>query len=260
MMKSKEGVVWNEQQKKEQAMLTNNRKFTRFDVPLTIKFRPTYGATEYGSGEVKNISREGLGLEARNFNFFQYENLELNVKLPRSRTFVTLYGDVAWKKRTGKKSRIGIRLKMQEADAQNGVIEKILSSAGIPAERMNEGDAKEVSEGKKPAAGEEKIKMPGIVKQYNKDRTMCRVTFRIPAEAAPAAAHVTVAGDFNNWSTSDTPLTRLKSGDFKIVLNLEAGREYRFRYLIDGSRWENDWHADRYLPNEYGSDDSVVIV
>jgi hypothetical protein len=41
---------------------------------------------------------------------------------------------------------------------------------------------------------------------------------------------------------------------------LETGREYRFKYLIDGKRWENDWHADRYEPNIYGTDDSVVVI
>ena len=46
----------------------------------------------------------------------------------------------------------------------------------------------------------------------------------------------------------------------KLDLNLESDREYRFKYLIDGDKWENDWNADKYLTNEYGSDDSVVIV
>jgi hypothetical protein len=29
---------------------------------------------------------------------------------------------------------------------------------------------------------------------------------------------------------------------------------------IEGERWENDWEADAYTPNEYGKDDSVVEV
>ena len=39
---------------------------------------------------------------------------------------------------------------------------------------------------------------------------------------------------------------------------LPPGRAYRFRYLLDGHRWENDWDADAYVPNGFGSDDSVV--
>jgi hypothetical protein len=39
---------------------------------------------------------------------------------------------------------------------------------------------------------------------------------------------------------------------------LGAGRTYRFRYLLDDERWENDWEADSYVPNEFGGDDSVL--
>ena len=39
---------------------------------------------------------------------------------------------------------------------------------------------------------------------------------------------------------------------------LEAGRRFKFRYLVDGKEWLNDWHADDHLENPYGSFDSVV--
>ena len=42
-----------------------------------------------------------------------------------------------------------------------------------------------------------------------------------------------------------------KDGSFSAKLELDAGREYQFRYLIDGSRWENDWKADKYIPAPY---------
>jgi hypothetical protein len=44
----------------------------------------------------------------------------------------------------------------------------------------------------------------------------------------------------------------------KTTIELEAGRRYRFRYLVDGKEWLNDWHADDYVENPYGSNDSVV--
>jgi 1,4-alpha-glucan branching enzyme len=69
-----------------------------------------------------------------------------------------------------------------------------------------------------------------------------------------------IVGDFNKWDTKATPLKRMRNGDFSVTLELEKGREYRFRYLIDNVKWENDWHADKYLPNAFGCDDSVVIV
>ena len=30
--------------------------------------------------------------------------------------------------------------------------------------------------------------------------------------------------------------------------------------VVDGQRWENDWNADKYVPNSHGSDDTVVVV
>jgi len=100
----------------------------------------------------------------------------------------------------------------------------------------------------------------GLKKQYLKAKHMCKVTFRLPKDAAPEAETVTLVGDFNDWSQQETPMQKLKSGDFKLTLDLQCDREYRFKYLIDSSRWENDWCADKYAPNDHGSDDSVVIV
>ena len=82
------------------------------------------------------------------------------------------------------------------------------------------------------------------------------VTFELPAAAA--AAEVSVCGDFNDWSPTTHRLTRTDGGSFQATLELPAGRRWRFRYLLDGQRWENDWAADDYLPNVHGGDDSVV--
>ncbi len=88
----------------------------------------------------------------------------------------------------------------------------------------------------------------------------CKVTFSFPREAAPEAKKVTIVGDFNGWDKDRILMKRIGSGDFTVTLELEAGREYRFKYLIDGERWENDWFADKYIPSPHGYDDSVVIV
>ena len=100
----------------------------------------------------------------------------------------------------------------------------------------------------------------GVKKQYLKTGNFCNVTFRLPQEAAIDAAVVTVVGEFNGWSLSDTPMKKLKNGSFKANLKLACGNEYRFRYLIDSSRWENDWCADEYLPNAFGGEDSLIRI
>lgn len=113
---------------------------------------------------------------------------------------------------------------------------------------------------KKKAYSEDTIVINNrIKKQYFKSKNYCRVTFRFPKEAASGAKIVTVVGEFNEWSLIKNPMQRLKSGDFKLEIDLPTQKEYRFRYLIDGYRWENDWHADKYIPNPYGCDDSVVV-
>jgi 1,4-alpha-glucan branching enzyme len=86
------------------------------------------------------------------------------------------------------------------------------------------------------------------------------VTFVLPKEAAPEAESVCILGEFNNWVQDANPLKKQKSGNFTVTLELEAGRSYRFRYIIDGWKYENDWFADRYEPNPYGGEDSVVDV
>jgi len=114
---------------------------------------------------------------------------------------------------------------------------------------------------KKAAVKKETVsEVKGIAKQYLESAHMCKVTFRLPKEAAPDASVVMVAGEFNNWDASQVKMRKLKNGDFKATVELPCDKEFRFKYLIDSQRWENDWAADKYAPNEYGGEDSVVVV
>jgi 1,4-alpha-glucan branching enzyme len=101
----------------------------------------------------------------------------------------------------------------------------------------------------------------GIQKRYLLSKPVCKVKFRLPKAAAPEADQVHIVGDFNGWDPRSHPLKRLKTGDHTITIDLATGKEYRYRYLIDGVQWENDWQADRYEPSPYlDSDNSVVTV
>ncbi len=99
----------------------------------------------------------------------------------------------------------------------------------------------------------------GVKKKYLKSE-ICKVTFRLPREAAPAAERVTIVGDFNQWDLSESEMKRMRNGDFQLTIELSCNREYRFKYLIDSNKWENDWCADKYTPNPFGGDDSVVVI
>jgi len=100
-----------------------------------------------------------------------------------------------------------------------------------------------------------------LTKQYLKSKPVCKVTFRLPAEAAKEASNVHIVGEFNDWNIYAIPLQKLRDGTFKVTVELEPNHEYQFRYLIDDSTWENDWEADKYVPSPFGnSDNSVVVV
>ncbi len=100
----------------------------------------------------------------------------------------------------------------------------------------------------------------GIRKEYLKDKDVCRVTFKLPKVAAPDARSVFIVGDFNNWNIHASPMKKLKNGDYTVKPDLEKEREYQFRYLIDESKWENDWNADKYVKSPYGDSDNSVVM
>ncbi len=88
------------------------------------------------------------------------------------------------------------------------------------------------------------------------DESKVDVMFRLRVD--PEVSGVAVVADFNEWSHTAHPMTRV--GDcFERSIELQRGGRFRYRYLIDSVRWENDWEADEYEPNEYGGDDSVVV-
>ncbi len=97
-----------------------------------------------------------------------------------------------------------------------------------------------------------------IRKTYSKTGRSCRVTFDLSPEVNAETA--CLCGEFNDWDHTAHPMKRRKDGRFSVTISLKPGRRYRFRYLLDGERWENDWGADDYEPNEFGSEDSVVEV
>lgn len=99
-----------------------------------------------------------------------------------------------------------------------------------------------------------------LEKKYLKSRPVGKVTFRLPSEAARDTDNAFLVGDFNDWQKDATPMTRLKSGEFKVSLELEPGREYCFRYLLGDGTWENDWNADKYVPSGINEEENSVVV
>ncbi|NDJ84342.1 MAG: glycoside hydrolase [Chloroflexi bacterium] len=93
-------------------------------------------------------------------------------------------------------------------------------------------------------------------------KTKCKVTFILPDAMAADAETVYLVGDFNDWDETATAMEKKekkRSGtSFEVTIDLELDKEYEFRYRVNGSEWHNDWHADRYVPNPFSGDNSVV--
>lgn len=98
-----------------------------------------------------------------------------------------------------------------------------------------------------------------LSKKFLKSKPVCKVTFKLTQEEAKSAKKVQLVGEFNGWNPKSSPMKPLKNGGFTQTLDLEAGKEYRFRYLLDDATWENDWEADNYIPSGVCFEDDSVV-
>lgn len=74
----------------------------------------------------------------------------------------------------------------------------------------------------------------------------------------PTAQRVCVAGSFNGWSPSATPLAPVRGGRWAAQLRLPPG-QYEYLYVADGA-WFFDPRAADYVPNVYGTLNAVIEV
>lgn len=99
-----------------------------------------------------------------------------------------------------------------------------------------------------------------LKKQFYEKKPVCKVTFKLAKEVASTAQRVNLAGDFNNWNGENIPMKRIRGGEYAVTVLLPKGREYQFKYLIDGNSWVNENEADKLVPNEFQTENSVVII
>ncbi len=75
---------------------------------------------------------------------------------------------------------------------------------------------------------------------------------------APNANQVYLAGQFNNWSPTATPMRKLPSGDWVVSLQLKAGT-YQYKFIVDGNWIPDPDNPDRQ-PDGMGGFNSVLKV
>ncbi|TAE59946.1 MAG: glycoside hydrolase [Bacteroidetes bacterium] len=98
-----------------------------------------------------------------------------------------------------------------------------------------------------------------ITKKELKSKPVSKVTFKVTKEVIGEATTVFLVGDFNGWDQTAEPLKADKKGTFSATLDLETGRDYQFRYLVDGVRWENDEAADKYAQSPFSDAQNSVV-
>ena len=89
-----------------------------------------------------------------------------------------------------------------------------------------------------------------------------KVNFILSAGVVADATGGLLLGDFNDWNeATGVRLKKKKDGSLKTTLELEAGKSYQYRYLLDDGRWVNDDRADSSAHvNGYHVENCVIHV
>ena len=72
------------------------------------------------------------------------------------------------------------------------------------------------------------------------------------------AQEVCIAGSFNDWHPTVTPMIRLENGRWAKELVLPPGR-YEYRFVVDGE-WVDDPAATELIPNTFGTANALLVV
>ena len=93
-----------------------------------------------------------------------------------------------------------------------------------------------------------------LKKKFFKTKDQAEVTFEF---ARADIESVSLVADFNDWQPLNMRYSA-KDKVFRTKVRLRKNEVFYFRYLLDDEEWENDYQADAYFPNPFGTDNSVL--
>jgi chromosome partitioning protein len=96
-----------------------------------------------------------------------------------------------------------------------------------------------------------KVELPKFTEELPKAK---EIVFSV---AAPEAKEVYLAGEFNGWALDDKSRMDNEGGKWTKRVNLENGKKYRYRFVVDG-QWVEDSTNPEKAVNPYGSVDSLI--
>ena len=98
------------------------------------------------------------------------------------------------------------------------------------------------------------------IKKATLKQNKCKVNFSISSVDGKEFENASLVGDFNNWDAEADKMKKLKKdGSFSIQKTFDEGKEYQFKYLLDGKVWMNELEADKQVASGYvGYENSVL--
>ena len=100
-----------------------------------------------------------------------------------------------------------------------------------------------------------------VSKRFNEKNKKLTVVFYVNRQAAQGAERIDLICEHNGWQA--VALKPQKNGTFRGSITLKVGDQpsyqYKFKYTFaDGTvKYDNDWNAERYVPNPFGGENSV---
>jgi 5'-AMP-activated protein kinase regulatory beta subunit len=95
----------------------------------------------------------------------------------------------------------------------------------------------------------------GLLEEECKGSEAYAVTFEY---FNPDAREVLVAGSFNGWQPTATPMSRQRGGKWFSQVLLPPGH-YEYRFVVDG-KWQDDPMAAHFVANAFGGLNCVIEV
>lgn len=74
------------------------------------------------------------------------------------------------------------------------------------------------------------------------------------------ARSVALAGDFNGWAPSSSPMEEVEAGIWQQRIPLPEPGVYRYKYIVDGRDWKSDPLNAYRAPDEFGDFNSLFFI
>ncbi|HEX8460546.1 MAG TPA: isoamylase early set domain-containing protein [Segetibacter sp.] len=95
-----------------------------------------------------------------------------------------------------------------------------------------------------------------VQKTYFKTKDYCKVKFSFKVENAET---VEILGLNSDWENSIV-MSKKKDGTFTSEVSLPKNTQHEFKYRVNETEWLNEPEADSQTGNEFGGQNSVIVL